>query len=193
MAGEPFPLNAVLSSSIPSGLSLDAPLLRRIGSPSNVVNQQQGNKFMDSALQMGGGRLSLLRGLSATFGQGTEEIATRKMLERRQQIEDAVFESGTVNDEMTRLDGTQKGQGFFGELRRPDGRVSTELSIGIQIDGEEVLVPSLVPTLTKDEINFLLTHEGIPPQSIIKKAADFARQRKSLGLPFFAQPNEGIR
>lgn len=50
----------------------------------------------------------------------------------------------------------EKGLGYFGKLKRPDGNVSTELSIGVNIDGKEIEIPSLVPTLTQEEIDYLL-------------------------------------
>ena len=35
-----------------------------------------------------------------------------------------------------RVDGAKKGEGFFGKINRPDGKVSTELSVGFDIDGQ---------------------------------------------------------
>ena len=86
-----------------------------------------------------------------------------------------------------RLDGTPKGTGFFGLLNRPDGTgYSTELSIGVEMDGKETLIPAIVPTLTPDELNTVLT-AGVTPQ-IARKAADYARNRMSNGLnPFWQQ------
>ena len=86
-----------------------------------------------------------------------------------------------------RLDGTNKGAGFFGLLNRPDGTgYSTELSIGVEMDGRETLIPAIVPTLTQDELNTVLT-SGVTPQ-IVRKAADYARNRISNGLnPFWQQ------
>lgn len=52
--------------------------------------------------------------------------------------------------------------------------------------------PSLVPTLTKDEVMAILTNpEGHPlPSSIYQKAEAFALQRRRQGKPMFAQPGE---
>lgn len=90
----------------------------------------------------------------------------------------------------SRQDGTRKGSGYFGELQRPDGNVSTELSIGMEIDGRETEIPLLVPTLTQDEINWLLSQENLDPQSvpqeIIDKAYDHAIQRMQQGQSPFA-------
>jgi hypothetical protein len=85
-----------------------------------------------------------------------------------------------------RPDGTPKGKGYFGELRRPDGKVSTELSVGINVDGEDFDIPLLVPTLSKDEIDFLL-RGGVPTKGIMDKAVKHALERKKQGLSPFAQ------
>lgn len=94
-----------------------------------------------------------------------------------------------------RADGSAKGDGFLGVLTRPDGKVSTEISVGVNLDGKEVEIPTLVPTLSVVERNWLLTHDvsdptKIPP-AILEKAVTFARTRQQQGKPFFAQPGEG--
>jgi len=93
----------------------------------------------------------------------------------------------------TRPDGSTKGKGFLGELKRPDGNVSTEISIGVPINGKETDIPLLVPTLTKEEVTTLLS---IPldenfnknlPNNIKQKAIQFATNRVSEGSsPFFS-------
>ena len=88
------------------------------------------------------------------------------------------------NNGNLREDGTKKGGGFLGTLKRPDGNISTELSIGVNVDGEEILIPSLVPTLSPGEIDFLL--EGNKPTNeIIDKAVNHAMDRKKKGLGYF--------
>ncbi|MFA6717450.1 MAG: hypothetical protein WCS15_00015 [Prevotella sp.] len=91
----------------------------------------------------------------------------------------------------TRADGTQKGKGYFGELKRPDGKISTELSIGVNFDGKEVEIPSLVPTLTQEEIKYLL-NGGKPTEAIIQKAVDHAKKRMANGRSPFAQDGEQV-
>ena len=88
-----------------------------------------------------------------------------------------------------RPDKTKKGLGYFGELERPDGTgVMTEYSIGVPIHGEEMDVPTLIPTLTPDEIRLILhMQDGEDmPRSIVHKAIDHAHQRLSEGKPIFA-------
>ena len=90
-----------------------------------------------------------------------------------------------------REDGTPKGRGWLGELTRKDGSgmVSTELSLSGVIDGKKVLFPALVPTLDKNEIDYLLSHKDIP-DTIKKKAADFAKKRIKEGRSPFVNPEE---
>lgn len=58
-----------------------------------------------------------------------------------------------------RTDGTPKGAGFFGELPRRDDPTSFsgELSAEVTIGGKPLLFPLLVPTLTREEIDHLLS------------------------------------
>lgn len=96
-----------------------------------------------------------------------------------------------------RTDGNQKGKGYFGELKRPDGGVSTEISIGVGLNGKEVQIPLIVPTLSKSELNYLL--KGDPksedfmkniPDSIIDKAVEYASSRLKQKKSPFAEANE---
>ena len=96
---------------------------------------------------------------------------------------------GMLPDYMKRPDGTLKGPGFFGTLKRPDRKVSTELSIGVNIDGRETLIPSLVPSLTQEELDYLL-RGGKMTDEIARKATEYARKRMSQGLSPFMQAGE---
>jgi hypothetical protein len=70
-----------------------------------------------------------------------------------------------------------------------DGRVATEISVGVDIGGKETLIPTLVPGLTQSEINHLLS--GLKPnQDIMTKAIDHAIRRKALGLSPFAMDTD---
>ena len=87
--------------------------------------------------------------------------------------------------------GGRKGAGFFGELKRPDGKISTELTAGFDFgdgDGEEE-VPLLVPTLTKSQITHLLSGKN-PTDDIYEAASQFALARKRAGMPYYATPEE---
>lgn len=91
-----------------------------------------------------------------------------------------------------RPDGTNKGSGFLGELKMRDGSnsVATEMSIGVDIDGKEMLVPMIVPTLSEQELNHLLSG-GKPTPEIVGKAARHAAERVSAGKSPFADERRG--
>lgn len=91
-----------------------------------------------------------------------------------------------------RGDGTNKGRGYFGPLSRKDGAISTELSIGTNIDGKEQEIPLLVPTLTQDEIGTVLNSKSPKdiPRGIIQKAQDHASMRIKSGKSPFAGMGE---
>jgi hypothetical protein len=98
-----------------------------------------------------------------------------------------------------RPNGSAKGMGFFGELKRPDGGVSTEISVGVGIDGKETNIPLIVPTLTKKELNYLLRTDikgkgffNNMPSSIMDKAYDHAKTRMKSGMSPFAGPDEAV-
>ena len=89
-----------------------------------------------------------------------------------------------------REDGTKKGQGFLGLLKNAAGGVSSEISIGVDFGKGEVTIPTIVPTLNQQELDYLLANpkgktQDLPP-SILKKAVDHARMRMSQGLSPFA-------
>lgn len=118
-----------------------------------------------------------------------------------------------------RADGSEKGDGWLGVMRRPDGKVSSEISAGV--DPEElgltreqaaakhllnedgyIDIPTMVPGLTKPELDYLMTHEPDlkknprffeeMPRSIMQKAADFARRRIAAGKSQFRQRGEAM-
>jgi hypothetical protein len=93
----------------------------------------------------------------------------------------------------TRPDGTSKGTGWLGELKRPDGKVSTEISAGVNFNGKQHLIPLIVPGLEKEELNYLLTtdpeHKDFfnkMPKTILQKAVSHAQARMKQDLSPFA-------
>lgn len=89
-----------------------------------------------------------------------------------------------------REDGTEKGKGYYGEVARPDGNFSTELSAGVELDGVESLIPLMVPGLTKEQMDRLLNGNGMPTDDIIDNAVSFAMSRKNEGKGYFADKSE---
>ena len=97
-----------------------------------------------------------------------------------------------MSDYGLREDGTKKGPGWLGTLKRPDGKVSTELSVDLDFDGKKVLAPALVPTLDADEIDHLVSGKK-PTKEIIDKAAAHAKERLAAGKsPFFGDHPDDI-
>lgn len=78
---------------------------------------------------------------------------------------------------------TPKGYGWLGLLKRPDGNVMSELSVGVLMDGREVEIPTLVPGLSPSEISYLLNlRDGDPiPESVLQKAVAHAQNRIANG------------
>jgi len=100
--------------------------------------------------------------------------------------------SNEVAGDMVREDGTIKSaKGFLGPIKSPKGTM-TEFSVGIELDGKETLIPTLVPGLTKDEIEVLKQAETADdiPDSIMKKAVNHARDRIKAGKSPFYQDGE---
>ena len=99
-----------------------------------------------------------------------------------------------------RPDGTKKGLGYFGELKRRDGGVSTEISVGVGINGKEMNIPLIVPSLNKDELAYLLNNNiksrsfmDKMPKTIIDKAYEHAVSRIELGKSPFAEEGEAVK
>lgn len=85
-----------------------------------------------------------------------------------------------------------KGQGYWGPLKTANGQDMTELSIGVPILGQEMEIPTLVPTLTSQQIQALLAlQEGQPiPDDILRAAVKHAEMRVKQGKDPFAQPDD---
>ena len=90
-----------------------------------------------------------------------------------------------------RLDGTPKGDGFFGALPMQDGsnRVVTEISMSFDYGNGDVLVPLFNPLLTKAEQLHLL--QGKPPtEDMVNKAGQWGAERLRQGRSPFAEEKE---
>jgi hypothetical protein len=102
-----------------------------------------------------------------------------------------IFDPGNIPADMYRRDGSVKSsEGYLGpQTNKHDGKIMTELSIGVEIDGREVEIPAMVPTLTQSEIEILRNiRVGIDPipRSIQQKAVDHAMPLLNSGKsPFF--------
>jgi hypothetical protein len=85
-------------------------------------------------------------------------------------------------------------QGFLGPIKNNvTGKIMTEVSIGVEIDGKEILIPAMVPTLTPKEIDTLKNiniGEEPLPESIIDKATRHAIPRINKNMNPFYQDRE---
>lgn len=84
-----------------------------------------------------------------------------------------------------RPDGSSKGRGYLGEIPTKDGRVATEITIGVNLGGKETDIPLLVPTLTKEEVKHL-ANGGSPTKDMVDKAVEHAKTRMGQGLSPYA-------
>jgi hypothetical protein len=91
-----------------------------------------------------------------------------------------------------REDGTQKGMGFYGKVNIPGmgPTFATELSVTIGFDGKEVLIPTLIPGLTEQEFNTILSLGKEIPPGLMDKIADHAVGRIKNGRSPFAEEGE---
>jgi hypothetical protein len=80
---------------------------------------------------------------------------------------------------------SMKGKGYFGLLPSSEG-FSTEISA---TDDQGMSYPLLVPTLTQQEVNYLL-QGGEPTDEIYNKAMMWATSRQASGQSPFAAPTE---
>jgi len=86
-----------------------------------------------------------------------------------------------------RVDGTPKGEGWLGLIPMNDGRQMSELSVGVEFDGKETLIPAIVPGLSDEQIDYLKAG-GDPRENreIMQMAQDHAMQRMRAGKGPFA-------
>ena len=85
---------------------------------------------------------------------------------------------------------TKKGTGYLGELPVPGtNAVATEYSIGVNLNGKEMDIPTIVPTLTDDQKKRLLAaiaNNAKPPEDVVRVAVEHAKKRLKEGKSVFA-------
>lgn len=88
-----------------------------------------------------------------------------------------------AGDYGNRVDGTKKGQGWLGAIPMQDGsgRVMTEQTYEMDVDGERVAFPAIHPGSTKEEIDVMAKGGRLPHESV-RRALDHALERKKRGL-----------
>lgn len=102
---------------------------------------------------------------------------------------DGVLGGKSTPDFGQRVDGTQKGLGWQGEIPTDDGKVMTEVAIGVNVDGQEMQIPLIVKSTTDAELALLKANKP-PTRAMIKKAIDSAMKRKAEDKSPFAGNEE---
>ena len=115
------------------------------------------------------------------FAENQEALDNREPIPRR---------------DMLRSDGsTKSARGFLGAFPDRYGKMMTEQTISVEIDGKEVEMPAIVPTTTPDEIELLasgnVNWQSPRGQLIRDKAVANYRDRVSRGLSPYYQDGEG--
>jgi len=159
-------------------------LPRYVFQEEEIIEEPSGPSFLDTILPKSKRTLGTIPKAEM---QEIDEVA-----KAREEMDREIDEYFHVPGEAPLIkpsDEREKGLGYFGELKRPDGMVSTELSVGVNVDGREMEIPSLVPTLTKEEIDYLLAGNE-PTEQIVDKAVEHARERIKQKKSPFAQKGE---
>lgn len=92
-----------------------------------------------------------------------------------------------------RPDGSKKGKGWLGAIDLGDGNVATEYTTQVdevKINGKSIDFPTLVPTLTPEEIEMMkqvITSKGKIPDQVMRKAIDHARKQIAANKSVFAE------
>lgn len=85
---------------------------------------------------------------------------------------------------------THKGTGWLGELKLPNGGVATEYSVGVNIGGKEMDIPTLVPGLSQEQIsrmvNDIIPNNKDVPKDILDIAAAHAKSQLAKGESVWA-------
>jgi hypothetical protein len=112
-----------------------------------------------------------------------------------------IFEEGGSDQRMYRSDGSKKSaRGFIGPVKNLiSGGTMTEFSTDMNYGGRKIQIPTMVPTLSREEIAYMQRMEPgagwdmTDPvvKKIINKARAHAKKRMSDGMSPFYQDEEG--
>ncbi len=142
---------------------------------SNIPSEK---KYVDTAQEIS----------DLTFGK-IKPATTRGIIESGKMFlntKDAEKDLSDVRKSWRRIDGTYKGPGWLGDVG--DEESVTEKPISVSLDGKEILIPSIVPSSTPEEIR--LIKEGKITPEITQKAVEFAKGRIAEGESPFKKWSE---
>ncbi len=164
--------------------------MRRHGGPGFALTDAQRRALAGTAYEGADPRLQAETIAARLFsGDPSGGTATREQKFFVNQMRKRI---APPKSESLRPDGTKKGLGWLGPLKRPDGRMSTEITFDVHLDGKKVYMPLMVPTLTKQELDAILQLDEKDPDFFKKlppgvedKAVEHAIQRLRQGLSPF--------
>ena len=81
-----------------------------------------------------------------------------------------------------------KGEGFLGTVPDQAGNPMTEYTTGVEMNGKETDIPTLVPTLTREQVQQIRNYQV--DEGIQRKALAHALQRMKAGRSVYAEPGE---
>ena len=135
-----------------------------------------------------------------TQGTPLEDLYTQKFNKGGSVDSQDIFEEEFADQGMYRADGVKKSaRGFLGPVKNLiSGGTMTEFSTDMNYGGKSIQIPTMVPTLSREEISYL---QNMPPgrgwdmsnpiaRSVIDKARAHARQRLDEGKSPFYQDDE---
>ena len=94
-----------------------------------------------------------------------------------------------------RPDGSPKGSGWLGTQKNSKGQDVSEYSVGVEIDGEEMDIPTIVPGMSdkdKKEVISSTEQKRFPSNDVLGKAVSHAKKQIQAGESPFNEPEESI-
>ncbi len=124
---------------------------------------------------MGGGG-----GKSVDTSAQEADLARQRAEAERLETEASTKEVWAPNARDVRPDGTRKGSGWLGSIPMTDGRVMTEQTAEMTVDGKNISFPLIHPGSTKEELDALSKGRKLPRESYMR-ALEHALKRKKEG------------
>lgn len=126
-----------------------------------------------------------------------EIVSKIEAIKNSAQSAEFVGEPGNPSENFgNRFNSNQPKQNGFLGVFRVGGTAVSENSIGVQINGKETQIPTLVPGLTKEEVSSVIDNAlsggklPLPPE-VVAKAVAHAKERIAQGMDPFYNNSEG--
>ena len=94
-----------------------------------------------------------------------------------------IFDEGSADQGMYRADGAKKSaRGFLGPIKNlVTGGTMTEFSTDMEVDGRRIQIPTMVPTLSQEEIQYMQMME--PGKGCLLYTSPSPRDRTRSRMP----------